>query len=811
MEERREIRRKVLLGIFVLIFGYISFVYATEQYPWTLKSIYETEVAYLIASDFEGDGIDEIIEGNKCYVFVKNQHGFLSKQYTAREHQIVVPLGFFRLMDNLPMSLFVCIRSGDTVSLSTPFGKQIFLKAFIGTDLNKAAPLGYDGIMDDVVPADINGDGLNEIVCKIRTGFDLYPRGIFVYDYKNNRELWHYWVGCCPNYHCNIFCVDVNNDNKKEIFFGTAKTSNGALENGVDDFHPWVIALSPEGKLLWQKQLNENAVWAEIFGGIIDTTNKYKIIVCESGGYSQSDYVNQLLILNAEDGALEKYIQTGRKFLGMKTCDFNRDGKLEIITGNYDGRLRIFDCNLELLQEKDFDTPVTLSNIEDFDGDGKKEILLIQQDGRLLILNEKLQIICNFKSPHGNIINCILAKNKHEYRIIAQTSKLYEHIFTIYQIMKAPPLKKFQVGLFSTIIIILLASALAFLIYKNIVYVNRVHKFLDETPSGVLILNRSNKITYYNYYIRKIVGETKDDLIKFVETAEMKKLIEECIDKKASEIKYNEKLLNVYVIKVASETLLVVMDRTAEMTAKDIISWSGFAQRLAHEIKNPLSTINLTMQRMYQLCKEKFGKKAAIVDGYVESVLEEVERLRTTTDRFMRILSIDTPKFTQVDVNELLNGLLKKYERILPEQIKLKKTLAPDLPLVKCDEGQITTAFVNIIENAFEAMEGKGIISVHTSLVERIRDKIQIINKETQTEQDIKKLIEVRIEDTGKGLSEDQMQNLFKPFYSTKENGTGLGLVIAKRIIETHKGDILISSKKGIGTVVTVLLPVAGV
>uniref|UniRef100_A0A7V0Z5C2 histidine kinase n=1 Tax=candidate division WOR-3 bacterium TaxID=2052148 RepID=A0A7V0Z5C2_UNCW3 len=262
---------------------------------------------------------------------------------------------------------------------------------------------------------------------------------------------------------------------------------------------------------------------------------------------------------------------------------------------------------------------------------------------------------------------------------------------------------------------ILLASALAFLIYKNNVYVNRVHKFLDETPSGVLILNRSNKITYYNYYIRKIVGETKDDLIRFIETAEMKKLIEEYIDKKAIEIRYNEKLLNIYVIKVASETLVIVLDRTAEMTAKNIIAWSGFAQRLAHEIKNPLSTINLTLQRMNQLCKKKFGQKADIIDGYVGSVLEEVERLRKITDRFMRVLSIETPKFTLVDINGLLDEILKKYENTLPQEIKINRYFAHELPLVRCDEGQIVTAFSNIIENAIEAIEGNGVLSVRRS------------------------------------------------------------------------------------------------
>ncbi len=804
MEERREKKRKVLLGIFVLIFGYISFAYATEQYPWTLKPIYERESQHLKTSDFEGDGIDEIIEGNDCFTYIRDQNGIILSQFTSHRYDFVCPLGFFKLKDGLDANLFVSILRGDTLFLRNVYEhKQVIVT--IGKDIVKAGHPGYDAIIWNAAASDIDGDGYNEVVCLVNTGFDLYPRGIFVYDYKNNKELWHYWIGCNPYPWNDFFCVDINNDNKKEIFFGTIKSSNGALENGVDDFHPWVIALSPEGRLLWQKQLNEDVFAADVYVGIIDTTNKYKVIVCETEGYTQSDYTNQLFVLNAENGAVERYIQTGMKFLGMRVCDFDRDGKIEIVTGNCDGRLRIFDCNLELVKEKDLGTPVTIFHINDFDGDGRKEILLAEQDGRLLILNEKLQVICSFKSPQGRIINCFLAKNKKEYRIITGVTKAYSSIFTVYQIVKTPFMIKPKIGLFSGIIIIVLVFVVIFLIQNNIAYRRRVRRFLDETPSGVLILNHSNKITYYNYYIRKIVGETKEDLIKFIETAKIKKLIEECIDKKAIETKYNEKLLNVYVIKVASETLMVVMDRTTEMTARDIISWSGFAQRLAHEIKNPLSTINLTLQRMNQLCKEKFGKEANIIDSYVASVLEEVERLRTTTDRFMRVLSIEAPKFTLVDLNGLLDEILKKYEGILPREVKINRYFARELPLVRCDEGQIVTAFSNIIENALEAMEGKGVLSMRTTVIEAI--DTEDTRYQADKKEMIQRYVEVSFEDTGKGFSEEQKQNIFKPFYSTKKNGTGLGLVITKRIIETHNGKIEISSKMGIGTVVTVKLP----
>ncbi|MGB9719932.1 MAG: ATP-binding protein [bacterium] len=819
MTDNTKIGQKLIVGLIFFISAPIIFLYATENYNWGLKSLYEIETTLMIASDYDKDGIDEIIEGNKCYVFVKDQNGFVSRQFSTLEGNIATPLGFFRLNDTLPPNLFVCVKSGDTVSLRAVFEKTRYHRAFIGKDIRKTGISGYDGTIRSAISADINGDGFNEIICRVNTGFDLYPRGIFVYDYKNNRELWHYWIGCNPSWCGSTYCIDIDNDGKKEIFFGTDQTSNGALENGLDDLHPWVIALNSEGKLLWQKKLHNDVGAAEIYVGAFGNSKEYKVVVCESRGISESDYVNQLMILNAEDGQLEKYIQTGRDFLGMAVCDLNRDGKMEIITGNSDGIMRIFDCNLEMLNEKNFGNPVTVSLAEDLDGDGRKEILLTCQDSRLVILDERLQTLCDFTSNRGGIVYCFLARDKHNYRIITAVSSLKEFIFTIYRIDKTLRLKKLPISLFITIVILLLALSLIFLIYRNIVYRRRIHKFIDESPASVIVLNQFNKITYYNNNTRKIIGETKDDLIKFTETKEVKDLIEKKKEQKAIDVQYNEKNLNVYFSVVGKEKLLIIADKTSEKIAKELISWSGFAQRLAHEIKNPLSTINLTLQRMYQICHEKFGKKAEIIDGYAKSVLEEVERLRKTTDRFMRVLSLETPKFSPVDINGLLNEILKKYEDTLPREIQIKRSFAPDLPLVRCDEGQITTAFSNIIENAIEAMKGKGLLSVRTAVIEAINEKIsgsgyddksQIQNVKFQTEKSdliIQKFVEIRFEDTGKGFSEEETKNLFKPFFSTKKNGTGLGLVIAQKIMEIHNGKIEITSKKDIGTVVIVTLP----
>jgi len=245
------------------------------------------------------------------------------------------------------------------------------------------------------------------------------------------------------------------------------------------------------------------------------------------------------------------------------------------------------------------------------------------------------------------------------------------------------------------------------------------------------------------------------------------------------------------------------MSRRNEEAAR-ILEWSWLAQRLAHEIKNPLSTINLTTQRIQEVCKKKLGREAKVLDEYAGSILEEVERIRDTTDKFMRILSFDKPILVAANVNSLLEKVIQKYEPILPKGIRLKKNFVPDLPFVQCDENQIRTMLSNILENAIDALEGKGTVTVSTATF----DAPLSAKARGRSSPGLTNFVEVRIEDTGPGISTENMKNIFKPFYTTKDGGSGIGLVIVKRIVDSHNGRINIASKAGVGTVATIHLPV---
>jgi len=244
------------------------------------------------------------------------------------------------------------------------------------------------------------------------------------------------------------------------------------------------------------------------------------------------------------------------------------------------------------------------------------------------------------------------------------------------------------------------------------------------------------------------------------------------------------------------------LTRRNEEAAK-ILEWSWLAQRLAHEIKNPLSTVNLTVQRIQEVSRKKFGREAKVLEVYVNSILEEVERIRDTTDKFMRILDFDQPSLVPAGVNSLLEKVLKRYEPTLPKGIQVKRNFAPELPFVQCDENQIRTMFSNILENAIDALDGKGTVTVSTGMIDEPgRDRSRKRDKTF-----IDKFVEIRIEDTGPGISPENMKYIFKPFHTTKDGGSGIGLVIAKRIADGHQGRIEIASRVGIGTIATVRLP----
>jgi signal transduction histidine kinase len=211
-------------------------------------------------------------------------------------------------------------------------------------------------------------------------------------------------------------------------------------------------------------------------------------------------------------------------------------------------------------------------------------------------------------------------------------------------------------------------------------------------------------------------------------------------------------------------------------------------QEIAHRIKNSLFTIGLEAERM------RDGDEA-VRDGSA-SILEDVQKLKGAARTLMKMYESREPRLQSLDLNAFLRELGERFRMLLEGKIEIALELEKEPLSARFDPLQLEEALSNIIENAVEALSGRGRIQMSSSVVFSPGLKGR-------------RAAEVDIEDNGRGIPEDKLAEIFKPYYTTKKDGSGIGLPIARRIIEAHGGRIEVQSRVGAGTRFAVYLPVA--
>ncbi len=236
------------------------------------------------------------------------------------------------------------------------------------------------------------------------------------------------------------------------------------------------------------------------------------------------------------------------------------------------------------------------------------------------------------------------------------------------------------------------------------------------------------------------------------------------------------------------ESLKKHQQELAEMSKK--VAWAEMARKVAHEIKNPLTPIQLSAEHLLSVYQDK---KADFEETLTEStsyIIKEVENLRRIAKEFLEISKETALQKETFDIKEIVGETISPYKKILAERISLKETYEGENFILTGDKTKINIALRNVFTNAVEAIEGHGNIEV-------------LVRSE-------KEALTIEISDSGGGMDQKTLNRIFDPYYSTKEVGTGLGLTIAKKIIEDHEGKISASSQKNVGTKITIYLPRKG-
>jgi two-component system, NtrC family, nitrogen regulation sensor histidine kinase NtrY len=240
--------------------------------------------------------------------------------------------------------------------------------------------------------------------------------------------------------------------------------------------------------------------------------------------------------------------------------------------------------------------------------------------------------------------------------------------------------------------------------------------------------------------------------------------------------------------------VVVFEDLSDLLKAQKQAAWREVARRVAHEIKNPLTPIALSaerIQRHLDRTKAADATSLTLVRSCAETIAGAVETVRRLVDEFSTLARFPVAKPQPGDINEIIETALSMFNGRL-DGIGLHKSLAPDLPKVMTDREGMKRAVANLVDNAAEALHGSVVreIAISTALVAS-RDAV-----------------EITVADTGHGVTRELKEKLFLPYFSTKKRGTGLGLSIVGRIVEDHHGSIRVEENHPVGTRFVIELPV---
>ncbi len=239
-----------------------------------------------------------------------------------------------------------------------------------------------------------------------------------------------------------------------------------------------------------------------------------------------------------------------------------------------------------------------------------------------------------------------------------------------------------------------------------------------------------------------------------------------------------------------TEQLAEQRDRAIQ--AERVAAWRELARRLAHELKNPLFPLQITIENLRKARKRSEGEFEEVFQESTGTLLAEVGNLKTIIGRFSDFAKMPPPSFETVDVHEIVHNVMRLYDAQLKTEGKSRIDTEVDLPQarlqIQADGEQLRRAIGNLVLNAIDAMPHGGVLRIASSREQGY--------------------VRLAVSDTGMGLSEEECARLFTPYYTTKQHGTGLGLAIVQSVVSDHGGKITVVSSPGNGATFVIELPV---
>ncbi len=780
---------------------------------------------YIEKVDFEGDGRDDFF----CWsgllnselgsvLFVSHELGTIDEANIAGTILRPIPLD---LDHDGRTELAVPFHRNDSLFISflDSQARKLFyiflLKGRPRIDMDSIIP--WDPAVLTLFLVDFDGDGKDELLSVISTQRAAMPRGFLVHTLPEGELVDSLIIGSPPARFLRT--ADYDNDGITELVIGTPAPYNHAVANGFSDEFSYIIVLELRQPLRieWSKNLGKQWSVAELYYDDWDDDGEKEFLVYRTSHASNSDGA-LLQILEPKTWSLRQPVILNEPLSSIVVDDFNLDGKPELLAKRETNELWLLDSKFKKIRQQSFFTDIfSLNLIRDIDGDGRDDIFCRVRGGTFQV-DRNLRPIAFI--PRGTVSTSFS-------RGVGKPPFLFIWIDDEPQLMRRKPnrlylyyrYRRSMLGFLGT-----LAAASLFMFVFSVYRENRIQRVFQDLVvetdrRGLVFLDANGCIQSANATARTLLGlsmpANRSNMLfaRCISSPELSKFF---LQTSSAPPHTQETRISVSVdgrevpIRAIFEPvslpgkrkpgwLVTLIDSRDEDELKQAKTWSAMAQRVAHDIKNPLTSILLTLQRLQMEYRRDSPKKSEKYDHYTSRIIERIQNLRHMTRAFMKFVSLEEANIVETDFKAFVEQIFPRMTRNLPPDIEAHLKCTQDLKPVRIDQEQIQIVIENLITNAINAMPEGGKLSVSVHMQHNFQPHGH--DREPQD------YVVLEVMDTGVGIASDDLPRLFDHDFTTSETGSGLGLAIVKKIIEEHNGVIEVESELHVGSSFSIFLP----
>ena len=812
-----------LLLFSLFIVGAAAYLFRDRFDPYqfiVLENVKEDVHEFRTYHDFNGDGLSESIEvknfePNKVLIWVKSWNGGFIDQANYYERIAQGGMMFVDVTGDGFQEMVVFTQKDDSLFLYVHdlISKQpIITRHFL---FCAEEPLTPHHRAVDIMPACMADNAVYQhkvILFAARAFFAGKPRTVYAFD-LNTGTLIHQFE--THSVLAQIFPYDLTGDGVDEIIVSGVAYGNIHYPAPYRDDKCWLFVLDQKLRPVFPSL--SFAEYPSEFCCLPVEAYAEKYILAVPQYVGEKNLYDYLYLIDAK-GRI--HLRMKNPFAGLHesipvvssrknpTAIYGRKGDNQLIKLN-----EKLESVLQVSVPFDKIFPMPVNDISDINADGREDLLWVSEN-YLLVYDDSFGLMAKFPIPTSGIRTTFREMGRDKpveiglsveggfYRLSLSPNKMYSYL----------PL--FLVGLTGLVFVLLSGSQKLFSLSANR---NRILRYLrSDSSEGVLVIDDRCFIIFSNSRFAQMLNlhhppAKGENVVSILNQPAIVEAIKKSI---ATRERVEERVMLLadesgfegdisvqpfrYAFKGRFNYLVVIRTAGIPSHSDHIHSWSKAVQKMAHDIKTPLSTVSLNLKVLQTRLEKIHLSETEHLDlsDDIEMMRTELDNIQSVTRNFLKFSNLDRPHSQAFDIRTVMEEAARRFQPYLNSEFSIEVSIDNDVKPVWADPQQIEMVFTILLENALAATQGKGSIDVHVSSVQFL-DAL------------FSESLEIEVADTGPGIREEDKKRIFEPYFSTKPDGTGMGLSIARKIIQDNGGSIEVYSKPHFGAVFRFSLPVS--